>query len=474
MPDIEKKLGPLLTGDRPLPASVNAEKAVLACMLLDPEQAIDVVLARLRVDECFQYPPHRRLYAAFKELRADLAPGRIDVIALHDLLARRGWVDDVGGEAYLAQLGGIVATSANLENYLDSVLDAYVLRRMIAVCSDAVGRCFESDGEVISLLDGVERDLRSVAEMRTDSRVRGIKELLNEAFGVIEGLHRQDKAVMGLPTQFADLDRMITGLKPGDLFVLAARPSIGKTTLALNIAANVALHGTPAPVGVFSLEMNAVQVVLRMICSEAKINLKDVRDGKLNNAQWKTDIIPAVDRLRKAPIYVDDTPQITAAELRQKARRMVADHHVQLIIIDYLQLMKATGMSKNANREQEVASLSSDIKALARDLKVPVMLLCQLNRQAEATGGRPKVSHLRESGAIEQDADMVALLHRERETDTGKTREEIEQGIEVELILAKHRNGETGTVNLLFFPQWTRFDSKSRVDQKDIEAISDV
>lgn len=471
MPEPGNRIGPLLVGDRPLPASPEAESAVLSCLLLDPDSTLDRALSRLSSDECFHHAPHRKIFDTLREMRGEMIPAKIDLITISDRLERRGRLEEIGGEEYLSHLLNVVPTTANLETYLDCLLEAYILRRLITSCTDIVGRCYEAEGEVPELVDTIEQEIMGITEMRVETETKCIRELAVEAFDHLDKLRRQDPEVMGLPTDFPDLDKIITGLKPGDLFILAARPGIGKTTLALNIARNVAVRAKAA-VGIFSLEMSSVQVVLRLMCSEAKINMKDVRDGRLSAVAWQNDLMPAVDRLTKMPLYVDDTAQLTSLELRQKARRMKLDHDVGLIVVDYLQLMRSVSLNKNATREQEVARLSGDIKALAKELKIPIMLLCQLNRQAEGEG-KPRLSHLRESGAIEQDADIVALMHRQREIEVldrpGVDLDDVaRQGLECELIIAKHRNGETGIVGLYFLPQYNRFESRARVSDQDI------
>lgn len=466
-------VGPLLTGERPLPQSLDAEKAVLSCMLQDPLQTLDMILAALQDSQCFHYPPHRRIFNCLRDMRQDMRAEAIDLITLTARLERRGELDAVGGDDYLNVLLGTVPTTANAEKYVDAVLDAHILRSLIRTCGDIIGRCYEGTEQTEELIDSIEREILEVTELRTNTHPQELKALVKEAITYLNNLSKHDPETMGLPTGFHDLDQRITGLKRSELFVLAARPSIGKTALALNIARNVAADAHAA-VGFFSLEMSVSQVVLRLLCSEARINLKDVRDGKLSNHQWTTDLMEAGERLRNMPIYLDDTPQITALELRQKARRMKTEHNISLIIIDYLQLMRASGGNKNTSREQEVARLSSEIKALAKELDVPIILLCQLNRQAEQSGAQPKLSHLRESGAIEQDADIVALLHRDRPTDqndenknSSSPMEDENNGVETKLIIAKHRNGEPGIITLAFFGQYTRFENFSRFDDAD-------
>lgn len=469
MADPANSTGPLLLGDRPLPQSPEAERAVLSCLLQEPGLTLDSVFAKLHDENFFYSPAHRHVYSCLRDLRDEMLADRIDVISVKDRLSRNGTLDAVGGEEYLARIYSTVPTTANVDNYVDSVLDTHILRKMIGACSDVVGRCFEPDSDIEQLVDSVEREIMGITNLRVEGGVQVMKSLVKEAVDFLEALSKRDEGAIGMPTDYVDLDRLLTGLKPGDMIVLAARPSIGKTTFAMNVGQNIARKGFG--VGMFSLEMGATQVALRMLCSEARINLRDVRDGKLSNAEWSNRIMPACARLAKMPVVIDDTPQISTLELRQKARRMKQEHDVKLIIIDYLQLMRPTGGNKTTNREQEVAKLSSDIKALARELDVPIMLLAQLNRQAEA-GGIPKLSHLRESGAIEQDADVVLLLHRER--DHERDEESIANSdappgaIESQVVVAKHRNGPVGVVTMNFFGQYTRFESAQRVNDEDV------
>lgn len=429
---------------------------------------MDSVFGRLDSAECIYVPAHRRLFECLREMRLEMPAGQIDIIAISDRLERKGALEEIGGVDFLRTVFNRVPSIANVDNYIAIVQNNHILRRMISTCSDIVGRCFEADEEVVDLVDEIEKNVLSITKMQSDNETRILREVLPEAFDYLDKLTKRDPSMMGMKTGFTFLDDLITGLKPGEMIVLAARPSIGKTTLAMNILRNSALLNDAA-VGFFSLEMGAQQVVVRMICSEAKIDIRSVRDGKLTPAQWQGDLMEACHRLSSMKILIDDTPQITSMELRQKARRMASDHDIKLLAIDYLQLMRAVGVNKNASREQEVARMSSDIKALARELNIPVIVLAQLNRAAEATG-QPKISNLRESGAIEQDADVVALLHRDRETDSDEAKKAVAEGngIESKLIIAKNRNGPTGIVDLVFYPQFTLFDTPNRIDDADV------
>ena len=435
---------------------------------MDAGATMDLVFSKIPDVEMFYHVPHQKIFASLKDLRSEMTPGFIDLITVKDRLDKNQILEEIGGEAYLNHLLNVVPTTANIEKYADIVVDAHILRSMIATCSEIVDKCFDSEGQLGDLIDTIERKILEITELRTNTQALSVRELMKGTIKFLEALSQKKPEAVGLSTGF-DIDKKITGLKAGELIVLAARPSIGKTTLALDISRNVAL-GTGKAVGIFSLEMGNFQVVLRLLCGEAKIDLKDVRDGRLTQSQWANDIMSAAGKLSSAPIFIDDTPQITALELRQKARRMKIDHDIGLIVIDYLQLMRPTGNNKSTTREQEVSKLSADIKSLAKELNIPILLLCQLNRQAEQ-GNQPKLSHLRESGAIEQDADIVMLLHREREVDkeqNASSDQDSSEGIESKLIVAKNRNGETGIVSLSFKPEWTRFFDCTYISDSDI------
>lgn len=469
-----KRLPPIFTPDRPIPQAVDAENAVLSCLLLDPAETLDTVFSKLPEEDCFYNPANRAIYRCLRLMRNEMLPGKIDMITITAKLEQTGTLADVGGMEYLSHLQNVVPTTANLDSYLTYVIDAYKLRRLINECTDIIGRCYEEQGRVSELIDHVEQKILEITAVGVDTEITCIRDIIKDSVNYLNDLEKGKASTLGLPTGF-DIDKKITGMKAGELLVLAARPSIGKTALALDIVRTVAMPLNRAdgkPVGVFSLEMGRHQIALRLLCGEAKINIKDVRDGNISNTQWSTVILPTADRLSSAPIYIDDTPQLSTIELRQKSRRMKIEYGIQLIVIDYLQLMRSTGVNRNASREQEVSKLSADIKSLAKELNIPILLLCQLNRQAEQ-GDMPKLSHLRESGAIEQDADIVMLLHRKRAMDAEQSYD-AEEGIESKLLIAKNRNGETGIVNLTFRPEWTRFFNSAYIRDHDVpmEAMS--
>lgn len=462
-------VGPLLTGDRPLPHNLDAEKAVLGCVLTDPDTLKEAAL-RLHFQGAFYSSAHQTIFETILRMaNSHEEQQAIDLITVSEALKSKGKLQAVGGDSYLAELMNVIPTTANIENYVKIVHEYAVLRKLIKTSSDIVQKCFDTDSQVNLLIDEVQQEISGVANLQAGNEAASISDFMKPAIDYLLQLNEQKGDAVGIPTGYKDLDHMITGLKPADMIVLAARPSIGKTTIALNIASNVALRSDKA-VGIFSLEMNTLSLVLRLLCSEAKINLREFRQGVLSHARW-VHITNAAEKLRKAQIYIDDSGQLDVIELRAKARRMKEKYDVQFIVIDYLQLMKGTSMNSNSNREQEVAAISGGIKALAKELNIPILILAQLNRQAEQ-GGRPKLSHLRESGAIEQDADIVMILHREREAQQEADPADIARnGVESELIIAKHRNGETGIIELVFFPAYTLFQDKSRISDDDVPDI---
>jgi replicative DNA helicase len=441
--------------------------AVLGGILLEPAATMDMVLQRLPDETVFHRAEHQVIYRAIRSLAEEGVRGQLDVITLADALARAGRIEDAGGRAYLAQVSGAVATAANLDQYADIVWQNAVLRRLIATCQRTSDRCFQPVEDVRELLDGIEREILEVTASHDTKRLRTVTELMMPAVAYLEKLQKGDQEALGLSTGYTEIDRLITGLRPGEMVVIAARPSIGKTALALNIAANIALGTPPRAVGIFSLEMPAQQVVLRLLCSEARIGLSEVREGAMATSRWG-ELMSASTRIRDALIVIDDSGGIDILELKNKARRMKREYGIAVLFVDYLQLVQVSGTNRNTNRENEVARLSGSLKALAKELEIPIVVLAQLNRQAEQQGQRPRLAHLRESGAIEQDADVVALLHRDR--DEQQDRQKAQRGVSAELIVAKNRNGETGLAPLVFLPIYTRFENRSGIADEDVPA----
>ena len=463
MSEMASTTASMLNLDRPKPHNEEAEIAVLGAMLFSTE-AVSSAMGALKLENAFYRPAHQTIFNAMVELTAGKSEVALDPLVVSDHLERNGKLEEVGGRAYIAQLMDSVPTAANIDYYVEIVKQNAILRHIIATCTETIQQCYGAEDDVHTLLDGIEQKIFEVTGMNETKDLQAVQPLVREAVDYLEKLINGNPDILGLRTGF-DIDKMITGLKPGEMFVLAARPSIGKTALALNMAANIAMNPShPAAVGIFSLEMPALSLILRMICSESRVGLAEFRNKTINQSRW-TDVMRAANNLNKAKIVIDDTGAIDILELRAKARRMKAKHNVEAIFVDYLQLIRAHTKS-NASRENEVSMISGSLKAMAKELNIPVVVLAQLNRQAEQ-GEKPKLSQLRESGAIEQDVDVVALLHREREKQP-EQKEDDNAGLLSELIIAKNRNGATGTTELLFFPKYTRFENKANADSGDV------
>jgi replicative DNA helicase len=451
--------------DRLPPHSDEAEQGVLGCILLSPNDCLGECIEKFKPGhEVFYDLRHQTLFqtlvAMFDEKQA------IDIITLQQRLKDKGNMENVGGLAYLCTLPDVVPSAANLQYYLDIVLEKYLLRKMVQTCTGIVGRVFDYEGEVDALLDEVERDVLQIAQERVQGTEMKIKDLVNRAIDTIEQLHQSKGLMTGITTGFGDFDRMTTGLHGGEMIVVAARPSMGKTSLAMNIAEHVALD-LKQPVGVFSLEMTADQLILRMLCSRARVNMRNVRDGFLAERDFHK-LTGVAGKLANAPLYIDDTGGLAILQLRAKARRMWQQYGVKLFVIDYLQLLHSPSR-RAENRQQEIAEISGGIKALAKELSVPIIVLSQLNRELEkrGPGERPRMSDLRESGAIEQDADLVGLLYREVKDGEDDTDAATREALSIKLFIAKQRNGPTGDVDLTFLKAYTRFESAAKVSAED-------
>ena len=459
----------LLSGDRPLPHNDDAEIAVLGSILLDPAVALDTAVSSLKSAKSFYKAAHKEIFQAILDLAENhgKTPDTIDLVTLCDILRKKGSLEKAGGQSYLARIMNSVPTAANIEYYVEIVRENSVLRRLIQTGTDIVERSYDPQSSVKELVDEIEGEVLRITQTNEDESAVAIGDKVISAIEFIDKLHQQSGEALGLQTGYADLDRVLMGLHPGQMFVLAARPSIGKTAMALNIAESMALSSDPVSTGIFSLEMSVDQLVLRQLCSLSRINLADIRECALSKGRWQ-EIMQAGQRLKQAPIYIDDsTAGLDIAELRARARRMKRENDIQVLFIDYLQLLKPVNTSRNTTRENEVSQISGGIKSLAKELDIPIVVLAQLNRQAAQQGQKPRLSQLRESGAIEQDADVVALLHRDRETENS-SQSDPRNGTEAELIIAKHRNGQTGTVPLVFIPAYTRFEARSPVDDDDV------
>ena len=452
--------------DRLPPHSIEAEQGVLGCVLLSPHDCLGECVEKLKNgSEVFYDLRHRTVYELLVEMYDQ--KHAIDLITLQQKLKDKQQLEAVGGLAYLSSLPDAVPSAANLSYYLEIVRDKFILRKMIHVCTDVVGRVFDHEGEVDGLLDEVERDILKISEARVEATSSSMKELVRQAITTIEDYHQRQGMLTGLATGFLDLDKMTSGLHGGEMVVIAARPSMGKTSLAMNIAEAVAID-QKLPVGVFSLEMTAESLVLRMLCSRSRVNLRSIREGFLAERDFPK-LTGAAGKLASAPLFIDDTSGLSILQLRAKARRMWQQYGIKLFVIDYLQLLHSTAR-RAENRQQEIADISNGIKALAKELKVPVIVLSQLNRELEKDKNRkPRLSDLRESGAIEQDADLVALLYKPSSGDDEESGGGPEQdALPVNLYIAKQRNGPTGDVNLTFIKSYTRFESAAKISGDDI------
>jgi replicative DNA helicase len=455
--------------DRLPPHSIECEQGVLGCVLLSPNECMGECLEKLKNGkEVFYDLRHQTIFDTLVEMYDHRDP--IDLITLQQRLKDRQLLDQVGGIVYLSQLQDIVPSAANLSYYLGFVREKFLLRKMIATCTGVVGRVYDYEGEVDALLDEVERDVLRINEEREESRTKGIKQIVADAVNTIENYFNRKGVLGGVGTGFPDLDRMTDGLHKGEMIVVAARPSMGKTSLAMNIVEHAVLD-QKLPVAVFSLEMTAESLALRMLCSIARVNLRNIREGFMHESDFPK-LRFATDRLASAKLFVDDTAGLSILQLRSRARRLAQQHGIKLFVVDYLQLLHSTGRRAQENRQQEISDISSGIKALAKELEVPVIVLSQLNRELERDKNRkPRLSDLRESGAIEQDADLVGLLYKPNagEDDEGMSAEESD-GVPVNLLIAKQRNGPTGDVNLTFLKPYTRFESAAKVNDDDVPA----
>lgn len=440
--------------ERVSPQNIEAEQAVLGAMLIDKE-AIAKATEVLSADD-FYREAHRVIFSAMLELYNKNEA--VDMVTVTEILKRDNKLEDIGGIAYITSLANVVLTAANVKYHAEIVAEKSVLRQLVRVSTEIAAMGYEANEDVGTLLDTAESRILEISNRKKKNDFTAINDILMDSVQSIESLLQNKGGLTGLPAGFADLDKLTSGLHPSDFIILAARPSMGKTALALNIVQNVALRahkvigGEPRSVAFFSLEMSKEQLVNRMLCAEAGIDSQRLRVGEMHDEDW-THLWDACDTMSRAKIYIDDTAGITAMDMRSRARRLKAEHGLDLIVVDYLQLMQGSGKRNNSgDRQQEVSEISRSLKALARELDVPVLALSQLSRSVESRQvKRPMLSDLRESGSLEQDADIVAFLYREDyynpETENKHT----------ELIIAKHRNGPVDTVNLFFQKQFTKF-----------------
>jgi len=434
------------------PQNVEAERCVLGAMLIDDE-AIGVALEILN-SEWFYEEANRQIYQAILSLYNDRK--NVDLITLSGKLKDDGRLETIGGQPYLAMLIDMVPTSANVEHYANIVREKGILRMLIKNATQIVGDCYESKADASEVLDQAEKLIFEVADLKHTQQSYHIKDLVKSTIEKIDTLYQRKEHVTGLATGFAEFDRMTSGLQPADLIIIAGRPSMGKSALAASIAEYIGIEFKKG-VAFFSLEMSKEQLVQRMLCSQARVDAHKVRSGFLSPSDWPK-LTSAAGKISASKIFIDDTPAISALELRAKARRLKAHHGIEMIVLDYLQLMRGT--TKTDSRQQEISEISRSLKALARELSIPLIALSQLSRAVESRQDhKPQLSDLRESGAIEQDADLVVLLMREEYYNPT----EENKGI-AEVIIAKQRNGPVGTVKLMFNKEYMRFENLAHVD----------
>jgi len=435
------------------PQNTEAEMAVLGSMLIERE-AIPQSIELIR-EECFYKDAHRKIFACIIKLYD--ANRAVDLVTLIDELKKEGCLDEVGGPSYVSSLASSVPTAAHIAYYAKIVKEKYILRSLISNSTQIIQESYDLSTDVDGLLDRAERLVFDITQDKIEGRTVSLKEVIKSSIETIDNLYQKKENITGVATGFHELDLMTAGLQPSDLIVLAGRPSMGKSALASVIAEHVGVI-LKIPVAFFSLEMSKEQLVQRMLCSHARVNAHKVRTGFLSQADWPR-LVSAAGRMAEAPVFIDDTAAISILELRAKARRLKAQHDIQMLIVDYLQLMQ--GPARAENRQQEISEISRSLKALAKELKVPLIAVSQLSRAVEQRSDhRPQLSDLRESGAIEQDADVVLLLMREEYYNPT----EENKGV-ADLIIAKQRNGPVDTVKLTFVSEYMRFENMSKREE---------
>jgi replicative DNA helicase len=445
--------------DRVPPQNLEAEQAVIGAILLQAE-ALITAMERVRSED-FYSGPHRQIYEAMVEIAENSQP--VDLVTLTAHLQDQHLLEEIGGVSYLAKLANSVPTAANVDYYAQIVEEKSMLRRLIRTATNIVSDGYANSEDVGVLLGDAEKKILEISNRRSGSGFISIRDVLMEVFEKVEQLYADKGGTTGIPSGFTDLDRMTAGFQRSDLIIVAARPSVGKTAFALNIAQNVGVRARET-VAIFSLEMSAAQLVQRMICAEANVDAQRMRTGHLEGDDWEK-LTMAIGSLSEAQIFIDDTPGITVAEIRAKCRRLKKEKGLGMILIDYLQLISGRGKA-GENRQQEVSEISRTLKQIARELEVPVIALSQLSRGVEQRQDkRPMMSDLRESGSIEQDADIVSFLYRDDYYDKESEKKDI-----IEIIIAKQRNGPVGTVELVFLKKYNKFVSIDRAHQDPMQA----
>lgn len=431
------------------PQSIESEQALLGALLVKPDAIHDV--SDIVKADSFYAEKHRIVFETMRELVERSEP--IDLVSMSERLLAKGMLDRVGGRAYIAELISQAPSPGNYSHYAELVARKQIMRSLIDTSYEITEAAFDEGRESVEVLDEAEKKILAIGNGAASHKFIAIKDKLDDAWDRIEHLSKQDGAIRGVPTGFPALDNMLSGLHPSDLIILAARPSVGKTSLALDIARNTAVkHGTP--VGIFSLEMSSEQLVDRMLSAESYVDSWKLRTGAVKAEDDFAKIRDALETLSKAPIYIDDKPGNNILAMRAVARRLKRERGIGLIIVDYLQLMTPVGAKSSDSMVQQVTEISRSLKSLARELEVPVLALSQLSRDVEKRGGKPRLSDLRDSGSIEQDADVVMFIHRDDKNNTDSDRPNI-----AEIMIEKHRNGPTGKVDLYFDDKRTTFMS---------------
>ena len=436
------------------PQNLEAEQCVLGSILL--QQGALVKILELVNPEDFYRDAHKIIFSAMVALFEKNEPQ--DIITVTNILKDKNQLEEIGGPAYLSNLTDIVPVAANIIYYAQIIRSKSILRRLILTCTEIASRCYEEQSEIDSLVDDAEQTIFEISRTKSSQDFQALNKIIPDTFKKIESLAEKKELITGVPSGYDDLDRITAGLQSSDLIILAGRPSMGKTALAMNIVQNAAIFHK-IPVAVFSLEMSKEQLGMRMLCSVSRVDSQDLRTGFIRDPDWPK-LARATGILSDAPIFIDDTPAISALEMRAKSRRLKAEHDIGLVVVDYLQLMR--GRSSAERREQEISEISRSLKAMAKELDLPVIALSQLNRSLESRPNkRPQLSDLRESGAIEQDADVICFLYRDEIYN--KSEDNPKRGI-AEIIIGKQRNGPTGTVELTFIDKYTTFENYSRVE----------
>ena len=448
MPATKEKFAQETVGKMP-PQSIESEIGVLGSMLIE-EEAIAKVIELLN-PSYFYKDIHKKIFASILDIYAK--GGMVDIVTLSEDLRKKNQLDGVGGVSYITSLTTMIPTAASVVHYAKIVREKATLRNLISAATEIASNSYDGAADADTILDKAEQMIFEVTANKVDTNIASLKDIIKGSIEMIDGLYQRKENVTGIPTGFHEIDIMTAGMQPSDLIILAGRPSMGKSALATCIAEHASVV-EKIPVAFFSLEMSKEMLVQRLLCSHARVNAHKVRTGFLSQSDWPR-LTSAAGRLSAAPLFIDDTPACSALEIRAKARRLKSMHDIQLIVIDYLQLMR--GAARSENRQQEISEISRSLKALARELRVPLIAISQLSRAVEQRSDhRPQLSDLRESGAIEQDADVVALLLREEYyAPTEENR-----GLS-EIIIAKQRNGPTGSVTLAFLSEYTRFENLS-------------